>query len=224
MPKTFHRTPGRHCCCSDSVNSEFSVFQFGRQCRFLQRLGVDLTSARWRLAHCSSFLSRAPHALLDGLKCRWRRASPTPAASAVAEPPVAASESQRQLSAPSSTAQSTRGLRVAVYLPAHAAALSPWPGEHRARSLPLTGPRGAVPSKPRRKQNPTELTVRLKPVDHHVDTQPPKPPVRPLQHRNRCRSFPIRGNRLGPAINSLPELAFDQHYSLHLTRAPPRHQ
>ena len=51
MPKSFHRTPGRHCCYSDSVNSEFSVFQFGRQCRFLQRLGVDLTSAH--LAPCA---------------------------------------------------------------------------------------------------------------------------------------------------------------------------
>ena len=37
------------------------------------------------------------------------------------------------------------------------------------------------------------------------------------------RSYPILGNRLGPAINSDPELAFDPAPPLHLTRAAPSH-
>ena len=140
MPKTFHRRPGMHCflakCrkvrfqCSDSVGGVVFVRtrQQSHQC------------ARWRLAPCSFSLSSAPHDRLDGRKRRWRRVSPTPASSAVAEPPVAASRGQPCLSAPSSTAQTTRGLRVAIPSSAHAATPSPWPGKHRARSLPPTCP------------------------------------------------------------------------------------
>ena len=38
-----------------------------------------------------------------------------------------------------------------------------------------------------------------------------------------CQSYPVLGNRLGQAINSDPELAFDQASPLHLTKTTPSH-
>ena len=140
MPKSFHRAPGMHCCCSNSESSDFQCFSSAVSVVFFIARRQSHQCPLWRDAHCSSSLSRASHGHLDGHHCRWRRVSPMPATSAVAEPPVATNRSQHQLPAQSSTAQATWSLRVAVLLPVHAAAPSPWPEQHRACSLPPTSP------------------------------------------------------------------------------------
>ena len=187
MLESFHQTLGRHCSCTLSVNSEFRVLSVS----FFVSALSSITSAPWRVAHGLSSLTRAPHALLDGRRCRWRRASPTPAASAVAEPPVAANGSQRQLATPSGAAQRPLALRVASCMPAHTAAPSPWPGKHRARPLPPTGPRRPVLPKPASTPNPARVRCKTEPVDLHVDDQPPNPPDQALRHRNHRRGSPF---------------------------------
>ena len=95
---------------------------------------------RWHLAPCSSFLSSAPQGRLAGRERRWRRVSPAPASSTVAEPHVAISRDQPCHMAPSSTAHTTRSLCVAVLFSMCAAEPSSWPERCRARSLPSTSP------------------------------------------------------------------------------------
>ena len=70
-----------------SVSGRFSVV--------FVRVLSPIHSASWRVAHSPFSLARAPHAHLDGRRRRWWRASPTSAAFAVAEPPVAANRNQR---------------------------------------------------------------------------------------------------------------------------------
>ena len=200
MPKSFRRTLGRHCYCALSENSEFQR----NSVTFFVRVLSPINSAPWRVAHGLSSLARAPHASLDGHRCRWRRASPELAASAVAKPPVAANRRQRQLATPFGAAQRSPALRVASCTPAHPAAPSPWPGRHRARPLPPTGPRRPVPSNPPRAPNPSSFSAKTEPVDLHVVAQPPKLPDQPLHRRNHCRTYPVHGNRLGPAIYIAP--------------------
>ena len=137
VPKTYRRTPGMHC---SGRSSEFQRNSFRCQCRFLQNLTSISPVAV--VAPCSLFLlliHRAARSLgrLRASAASWpRRIAPCAAATA---PAAAAREAQRG-TAPSSTAQTTRSLRVAVFFPVRAAAQSPWPERHRARSLPPTGP------------------------------------------------------------------------------------
>ena len=137
MPKSFRRTGGRHYFCQVS---QFQCLASVDSVVFFRARRQSRQCPRWHLAHCLSSLSRAPHGRLDRCKRRWRRVPPTPASSVMAEPPVAANRGPPCRTAPSGTAHTTRGLRVAVSFPVHAAAPSSWPGKHRARSLPPTCP------------------------------------------------------------------------------------
>ena len=81
---------------------------------FVSRQRQSRQCPRWLVAHCSSFLSSAPHSCLAGCVRRWRCVASTPAPPAVAEPPVAASRGQPCQTASFSTVRTTRSLRVAV--------------------------------------------------------------------------------------------------------------
>ena len=98
------------------------------------------------------------------------------------------------------------------------AAPSPWPGTLRARSLPPTC-RTAVPSGTGR-NHPflVGLDTGMEPVLHLDDAQASNPTVQPQRRRNRSPDLSVHGNRLGPAINSTPELALAPAQLHHLTR------
>jgi len=142
MPKSFHQTPGMHCSWQNSVKFRVSVFQFCRQCRFLQ--SAASISPVPILARCSLLLLLIQSAARSFGRVQASAATwpPTPASSTVAEPPVAANRGQPCRTAPSGTAHTTTSLRVAVPFPVCAAEPSSWSGTHTARSLPPTCPRG----------------------------------------------------------------------------------
>ena len=135
--KSFRRTAGVHCFCS---NSEFSV-QFSRQCRFLQNRGVNLASARvgallpappsypvrrtvvWTGASVGGDVSRQRRRLPRWQNRPWRSAGASPAIRRRPAPPTPPGASVW----PS-------------FPPVHAAEPSPWPERRRARSLPPTSP------------------------------------------------------------------------------------
>ena len=167
MPKSFRRTLGRHCSYALLESSEL-------QCRFRQSVGTDRPCT---LALCApSPLARAPHALLDGHRRRWRRASSMPVASAVAGPPVAAKRSQHRPVTLFCATLYPLALRVAHACQRTPAAPSMWPDKNRARPLPPTGPRRPVLSNPLRTPNPSLFSLKTEPVELHIDAQLPKPP------------------------------------------------
>ena len=146
------------------------------QCRFLRQSSVTRRQYACRVAHSPSSLSRAPHAHLAGSWHRQHPGPPSPASSAASGPPVAADRRQPCGTTPFCAALCSLALRVAHACQRTPAAPSPWPGKHRARPLPPTGPRRPVPSNPPRTPNPSSFSVKTEPEELHVDAKLPKPP------------------------------------------------
>ena len=103
------------------------------------------------------------------------------------------------------------------------AAPSPWPGTHRARSLPPTC-RTAVPSGTGR-NHPcrAKLDTGMAPVLRLDDAQASNPTVQPQRRRNRSPDLSVHGNRLGPAINSTPRACSRPRTTPPPHQTPPSH-
>ena len=183
-----------------------------------------ITRAPWRVAHGPFSLARAPHALLDGRRCRWRRASPTPAASAVAEPPVAAKRSQHRLATLFCAARCSLALRVASCMPAHPR--STVAVARQAQGAPSTADGPAQPRSvelPLNLRIPTHLAPKwsqwTRTTALNLKTTRPMP----------CAAVSFAGeSRSRPppriAYKNEPELALEHAPSLHLPRTLPSHQ
>ena len=153
MPRSFCRTPCMHCSVHLQLSSEFSVSFFLRQTRTRGH------SAPWRVARSLFPLASTPHTRLADSWCRWRRASPALEASAVAAPPVAASEGPSPLATPPGAPQRPLALRVSLPCQRTPVAPPPWPGKHGTCSLPPTGPRRPVPSSSPKAPNPGSFST-----------------------------------------------------------------
>ena len=115
--KSYRRTPEGHCFC----HVQSSVNSFRSCCRFLQNLSSISPVAT--VAPCSlsppsyPCAARSPGSLRASATSWWRCASPLATAAA----PFAAAREAQRWTAPSSATKATRGHRVAIHSPVHAA-------------------------------------------------------------------------------------------------------
>lgn len=226
LKKNFPRAPNissNSWCALFLFKFRVSVLSFSRQCRFLQSLAsISPVLALallpvpppypvhrmvvWLVVSVGGDVSRQPRRLPRWQNRPWRPAGASPTVRRHPAPPKPPRASARPSSSLCVLQSRRRGLRGAEH------ALR----RRRARELRSVEATGAGQirsslavewSQWNNLQLPGHLSRQL---DHHIAII--------TRRRN-----PVLVNRLGPAINGGPELAFDPATLLHLTRTVPNH-